>query len=118
MFTTAKLIAAASVLALAGTAANASDPEDIIVNPEGNRMVIVEFGDLNLQSEAGRDTLEGRIRGAVRVVCGHTTEVQSVSERTAYRQCSRQATSTALASIDPAGPTRVAVAEMPARPGN
>ena len=118
MFTSAKLVAAASFLALAGTPASAQNSDDIIVNEEGLRTAVVMFDDLNLQSEAGRHALEGRIRGAVREVCGYTTAVQTVNERTVYRQCSRQATSTALASVDTSGPTRVAVVGIPARPTN
>lgn len=116
MFNATKTIAAATALALAGTAANAGSPDEIVVNQQGDASILVSFDDLNIESEAGMNVLEGRIRGAVKKVCGYTTGRQTLRESMAYRKCANTATSSALASIDPAGPTRVAVRNLPAKP--
>lgn len=49
--------------------------------------VAVEYSDLNLASEAGRATLENRLEGAVRDVCGAAPRVTDLRAMAGYRAC-------------------------------
>ena len=54
------------------------------------RTVAVQYGDLDLNSAEGRSTFQGRIKGAVRKVCGsyNTREIKAVQD---YSNCVDQA---------------------------
>lgn len=72
--------------------------------PREVRTAIVEYGDLNLRSDEGKTTLQGRIRGAIRTVCG-TYDTRAVREMMDHRRCweeasmsAQQATVTILAA--------------------
>ena len=99
MFAKTTIILAASLLTLSGSAI----AQDIEFNENAERIMSVSYGDLNLDSVQGQKALEARIRGAVRKVCGHTTNKRSVREQNQYRTCARQANSTALAAIETSG---------------
>ena len=58
----------------------------------------VSYADLNLETEAGRKMLNGRIHRAVRFVCGDqvTKELREAREQ---RECSREARKSAVAQL-------------------
>jgi len=58
------------------------------------RTAFVEYGDLNLLSDAGKATLEGRIKGAIRKVCGsyNTRDVRDMMD---HSKCRKQASRSA-----------------------
>lgn len=93
-----KTVAAVSLACGVTFAANAGT--GIVVNDQNIPTITVQYGDLNMDSAAGQETLSTRIRAAVRKVCGHTNGRQSVKEMTDYQNCVAQASQTALASLD------------------
>lgn len=95
-----KMIAAVSLACGMTTSVNAEDNSSIIVNQEGFRTIEVNYGDLNLSSAAGQETLSNRIRVAVRKVCGYTNARQTLEEMQDYRACSTKASENAFASLD------------------
>lgn len=60
---------------------------------------VVQYGDLNIDSPAGRRTLLRRIEGAVRRVCASTTSNDS-GWFSNYHRCKRESLEKALAQID------------------
>lgn len=70
------LIAAAAV---AVTAAGFST--SAIAGNRIERTAVVEYGDLDLKSEDGKATFNGRIKGAVRQVCGSYNSKSIVDQR-------------------------------------
>lgn len=104
-----KTIAAASLACGLTFAANADNSTTITVNDRAIRTVAVSYDDLNLDSAAGRETLETRIRAAVKQVCGHTNGRQTIKEMTDYQTCVAQASQTALAGLDPKARARFAM---------
>ena len=64
MFTKAFCAAAAIAVTATGFSASANAQNRIV------RTAVVSYADLDLSSEDGRSTLQGRLKGAVRKVCG------------------------------------------------
>jgi len=60
---------------------------------------LVQVADLNLSNLAGLATLEGRIRGAVRAVCGSADEHDIRASR-AVRNCREASYADAMAQVD------------------
>lgn len=58
------------------------------------RTATVGYGDLNLLSDEGKATLQGRIRGAIRSVCG-TYDTRSIKDRMDHNQCWEEASTSA-----------------------
>ncbi len=58
------------------------------------RTATVEYGDLNLLSDEGKTALQGRIKGAIRSVCG-TYDTRSVRDRMDHSQCWEEASMSA-----------------------
>ena len=58
------------------------------------RTATVEYGDLNLLSDEGKTTLQGRIRGAIRSVCG-TYDTRSIKDRMDHSHCWEEASTSA-----------------------
>ena len=92
---TFKTIAAAIIVTL-GTSAAA---EGIEVNASGQPFVEVFYDDLNLESEAGRAKLEGRVLSASKQVCGYNTGRKPIAEEQSIRSCVKFAQSKARASL-------------------
>lgn len=75
---------------------------DVIVKqtpPEGTSIRVVRYDDLNLLSPAGVDTLNGRIKVAVKYVCGDA-DMRVLDEVSDMRSCRRDSTSRAFAARD------------------
>jgi UrcA family protein len=69
----------------------------------------VSYADLDLNSQAGVQTLQRRIRAAVKLVCGPTPELRELNEMRAERDCRHRAMEQAAAKVELAiGGTRVA----------
>ncbi|WP_417819104.1 UrcA family protein [Tritonibacter scottomollicae] len=64
MFTKTLCAAAAIALTATGFSVSANAQNRTV------RTAVVNYGDLDLTSEDGRSTLQGRLKGAVRKVCG------------------------------------------------
>lgn len=79
---------------LLGAATGASSEEPVV------RRETVRYGDLDLSSRAGLQTLQRRIRAAVRVVCGPTPELRELNERRAEEACRRGAMQRATAQVE------------------
>ena len=88
-FTTALV---ASILSLTTLDAAATTPTD-------TRSITVDYGDLNLDRQAGIAKLYSRIKGAARRVCDEQSNDQTVSKQI-HRACVKQAVSNAVARID------------------
>ena len=54
------------------------------------RTATVEYGDLDLLSDEGKTTLQGRIRGAIRTVCG-TFDARVIPDRLDHSRCWEEA---------------------------
>jgi len=71
-----------------------------------SNQVTVSHADLNLDSAAGRATLDRRVAGAVRQLCGRFAPVQTGLADTS-RDCAEAAYSSAAAQRDAIGARRV-----------
>jgi UrcA family protein len=60
--------------------------------------VVVHFGDLNLNSEAGVASLHKRIRSAAKSVCG-PLDYRILGLRDAYDECVKDATNNGVAAV-------------------
>ena len=87
----------------------AENKSEIIVNDQGFRTVEVAYGDLDLSTAAGQETLSNRVRVAVRKVCGDSSARQSLGELRDYRTCTSKASENAMASLDKETRARLAV---------
>ena len=89
---TKSVIVALALTSIGGAAsiAFAQQAGQIVVRgvPPGNKMMLVNYRDLNLNFEAHRDVLYGRVGDAVREVCNFD---QVVGPGTDYRTCSSKA---------------------------
>jgi UrcA family protein len=85
--------------ALGATAALTSNAP--IVSTDTNpRTVKIEYGDLNLATQKGKDTLSQRIRQAVNIVCAEPEPSPRVLETwSEYRRCMQNATDSAWSQI-------------------
>lgn len=86
-------ILTSALVAYAGSAASiavAQQPGQIVVRgvAPGTKMMLVNYRDLNLNIEAHRDVLYGRVGDAVRNVCNFD---QVMGPGTDYRTCSSKA---------------------------
>ena len=104
------LIIAAAIVAAALPAAATAQP------PSGS--IAVRYSDLDLGTEAGRQSLESRIRGAVRRVCAHW-DGPGLEERAELRRCLNEASTLGLTQarlvIARAGGKRLSGAALAAR---
>ena len=91
MIKTLTLLAAAAAVFAAPASAESLSAD--IVQTE------VSYADLNLSSVAGRATLEGRVRGAVRSVCG-SIQGPSTAEHERHQKCRSSALAGANAQVD------------------
>ena len=84
IFTRTVLAAASATLVATGlsAAANAQSREV--------RTALVEYGDLDLTSDEGKATLDSRIRGAIRTVCG-TFDARVIPDRLDHSRCWEEA---------------------------
>jgi UrcA family protein len=104
---TKKLI---SVVIAASTAqaAVAQRPADRLVE------TTISYADLNLSNAAGRATLDSRIKGAARFVCGAATAA-TVAEHNHIRDCRANAVASANAQLEQQLARRGAGAVLAAR---
>lgn len=65
---------------------------------ETPRSAVVSYADLDLASQAGKKTLENRVRAAARTVC--ETGSQDAWSRSAKTECFRDAIDRSLSNID------------------
>jgi UrcA family protein len=82
-------------LSLLGTAGTVS-AEPVV------RRQNVSYADLDLNSPAGLQTLQRRIRAAVKVVCGPTPELRELNEMRAEQECRYKALQQATARVEQA----------------
>ena len=61
---------------------------------------IIQVADLNLAHPAGVATLENRIRGAVRAVCGRANHVRETDQLRAIRECRAASYADAMAQAE------------------
>ena len=80
-----KALAAATMLttAAAGAAAQ-THVAPVVVG--GGKSVVVSYADLDLSAAEGMKTLNGRIRGATRIVCGSAPE-REIGREVIRREC-------------------------------
>jgi UrcA family protein len=88
IFTKALCAAAAIAITATGFSASANAQSRIV------RTAIVDYADLDLNSEDGQATLQGRLKGAVRKVCGSYDSKNLVDVRD-YSVCIDQANASA-----------------------
>lgn len=88
IITKALCAAAAMAVTTAGFATSASAQNSI------SRSVEVKYADLDLTSADGKATLENRLKGAVRSVCGGY-DPRSLTDMRDHHQCVDQASTTA-----------------------
>jgi UrcA family protein len=95
----AQLTVLATIGALGATAALTSNAP-IVSSNTNPRTVKIEYGDLNLATQRGKDVLSQRIRQAVDIVCAEPEPNPRVLERWAeYRRCMQNATDSAWSQI-------------------
>lgn len=83
-------IAAAALL----TAVPISNAEPVV------RHERVSYADLDLNTQAGIQTLQRRIRAAVKVVCGPTPELRELNQIRAEQECRYRALQQAAAKVE------------------
>lgn len=85
-----KSLCAAATIAVAATGFSAS------ANAQGRvtRTATVEYADLDLTSEHGQSTLQGRLKGAIRKVCG-SFDAKNLSEVLDHGTCMQEAKASA-----------------------
>ncbi|SIN61833.1 UrcA family protein [Parasphingorhabdus marina DSM 22363] len=88
VFTKGLVAAAAVAVTATGLSATANAQEKIV------RTAIVHYDDLDLASAAGQQTLEGRLKGAVRKVCGSYQRGQ-LAEILDHQNCMAEAKASA-----------------------
>lgn len=94
-------VAATALVLLA--AAPISNAEPVV------REARVSYADLNLSTPAGVQTLQRRIRAAVKAVCGPTPELRELNEMRAEQECRYRALKQATAKVETLlGSSRVA----------
>jgi UrcA family protein len=94
-----QLTVLATIGALGATAALTSNAP-IVSSNTNPRTVKIEYGDLNLATQRGKDVLSQRIRQAVDIVCAEPEPNPRVLERWAeYRRCMQNATDSAWSQI-------------------
>jgi UrcA family protein len=87
-----KILMALAALSVTGiTAAHAAARD--------TNSVVVRYGDLNLDSQAGINTLHKRIRNAAESVCG-PLETKVLGLREAYDSCVKQAIEDGVAAVN------------------
>ena len=109
VFTKAFCAAAAVAITATGFAASASAQNRIV------RTAVVSYADLDLTSENGQSTLQGRLKGAVRKVCGGYDSKNLVDTQD-YGNCLDQANASAqrakvtiMAAVNAGKPTETAM---------
>ena len=88
VFTKGLIAAAAVAVSATGLSATANAQEKIV------RTAIVHYDDLDLASAEGRETLEGRLKGAVKQVCG-SNQRTLLSETLDHQNCMAEAKASA-----------------------
>jgi UrcA family protein len=95
----AQLTVLATIGALGATAALTSNAP-IMSSNTNPRTVKIEYGDLDLATQRGKDVLSQRIRQAVDIVCAEPEPNPRVLETWAqYRKCMQNATDSAWSQI-------------------
>ncbi|VWX60960.1 UrcA family protein [Sphingorhabdus sp. 109] len=87
-FTKSLGAAAAIAVAAAGFATSASAQNRV------TRTATVEYADLDLTSEDGQSTLQGRLKGAVRKVCG-SVDTKNLADMQDHQTCMQEANASA-----------------------
>ncbi|WP_167737619.1 UrcA family protein [Sphingomonas parva] len=96
----ALLFSGISVAMAVGPAA--AQPVVVTASREAPAVRRVSYADLNLETEAGRKALNGRIRRAISFVCGDRTTLQ-LREAREQRDCARSARRSAVAQLAAVG---------------
>jgi UrcA family protein len=86
---------AAGLFAMALLSAAANGNAEPVVRRQN-----VSYADLDLNSPAGLQTLQRRIRAAVKAVCGPTPELRELNEMRAEEDCRYQALQQATARVE------------------
>ena len=85
-----KSLCAAAAIAVTATGFSASAHAQSRVK----RTAVVSYADLDLTSDDGRSTLQGRLKGAVREVCG-SVETKSLVDVQDHGMCMKEANASA-----------------------
>lgn len=81
--------------------------------PRDQRVVRVAIGDLDLNQDAGRITLQRRLNQAVTTICGPRPFTPDLMEQMDWRRCNAEARSNAQRQVASLmAPTRVAQTEI------
>jgi UrcA family protein len=95
----AQLTVLATIGALGATAALTSNAP-IVSSDTDPRTVKIQYGDLNLATQRGKDVLSQRIRQAVDIVCAEPEPSPGALEMwSEYRKCMQNATDSAWSQI-------------------
>jgi UrcA family protein len=95
----AQLTVLATIGVLGATAALTSNAP-IMSSATNPRTVRIEYGDLNLATQKGKDVLSQRIRQAVNIVCAEPEPSPRVLDMwSEYRRCMQNATDSAWSQI-------------------
>jgi UrcA family protein len=92
------LLSAGVVVTSPAALASQSRCKTVMTSQDGLRHQLVEFGDLRLDTAAGNQTLQTRIRRAARRVCVDS-DPRLPLRQTADRRCERAAAANAMAAI-------------------
>ncbi|AMO72932.1 UrcA family protein [Sphingorhabdus sp. M41] len=88
IFTKTLCAAAAIAVTATGFSASASAQSRVV------RTAVVDYADLDLNSEDGQSTLQGRLKGAVRKVCG-SYDAKSLVDMQDHSVCMNEANASA-----------------------
>jgi UrcA family protein len=86
---------------LIGSLAATANATTTTVPTENVRQAVVSFADLDLETQAGAQTLLNRIKFAARRVCGvYDAGLLAMEFRAQLHRCAAQATARAVADVD------------------
>ncbi len=95
---TGRVLGRVGLLAALGTVLGAHGVNSSAAEAE-QRSMTVRYGDLNLSSRQGIDTLHRRIRWAAEIVCGGSDELRDPIRAVHYHACVSDATNRALEKV-------------------
>ncbi|MDP3736208.1 MAG: UrcA family protein [Hyphomonadaceae bacterium] len=87
-------------IAIAAFCALPMSPTAEAETPARQVSVAVSYADLDLSSLAGADAMLGRMRLAIRKICGDTPHPSQLSAGSRHRECVRSAMTRAVETLD------------------
>lgn len=100
MKTITSLLALTTALLVLAMPARADNPGMKGANLAESNSLRVAYGDLNLASQAGVDTLYARLRSAAKRVCSPREDIRNLLRHREWRQCMRSALDGAVGDLN------------------